>query len=117
MPSIFTQIINREIPATIEYEDEEFIVFRDIHPAAPVHVLVVPKHDYHTLEAVDQGDVSFHARLLQTARKVAKMLGIEENYKLVMNVGEQMQAVPHLHLHVLGGWSQKEREEVKLKTI
>jgi histidine triad (HIT) family protein len=105
MPSLFTKIINREIPSTIEYEDDEFIVFRDIHPQAPVHVLLVPKKEYQTLEEADIQDIAFHGRLLVTARKVAKQLGIDGNYKLLMNVGPQMQLVPHVHLHILGGWT------------
>lgn len=102
--SIFTKIIKRELPATIQYEDDEFIAINDIHPAAPVHVLVIPKKPYETLEAVDPGDAHFHARLLQVARLVAKKMGIEKNYKLNMNVGKQVQLVHHVHLHVLGGW-------------
>lgn len=108
MSSIFTKIIQREIPSTIEYEDEEFIVIRDISPKAPVHVLVIPKKEITTLEEVSLEDAGFHSRLLLTARKVARKLGIEHNYKLVMNVGPQMQIVHHIHLHLLGGWEKPE---------
>lgn len=110
MSSLFTKIINREIPATIEYEDDEFIAFRDIHPRAPIHVLLVPKKEYQTLEEVDIQDAEFHGRLLLTARQVAKKLGIEGNYKLMMNVGPKMQIVPHVHLHILGGWTDPNPE-------
>ncbi len=103
-PSIFTKIINREVPATIRYEDEQFIVFDDVHPQAPVHVLVVPKEPYQSLEKVDTTDTDFHNQLLQVTRTVAQALGIADNYKLHMNVGPQVQAVQHLHLHVMGGW-------------
>lgn len=103
-PSIFTQIIDRQIPAKIVFEDGDFIAFHDIHPQAPIHVLVVPKHPYPTLEDVPATDNQFHARLLLTARLVARQLGIEQNYKLMMNVGHQVQMVHHLHLHILGGW-------------
>lgn len=105
--SIFTKIIKRELPAKIRYEDEEFIAFDDIHPAAPIHVLLIPKHAYPSLEAVSLTDPGFHARLLLTARRVASFLGIAENYKLFMNVGARVQAVHHLHLHITGGWSLK----------
>ena len=111
--SIFTKIINRQIPATIEYEDDEFIAFRDIHPRAPIHVLLVPKKPYTTLEAVDIEDAGFHARLLQTVRRLAKKLAISDNYKLIMNVGDKMQLVPHVHLHLLGGWEKPEEEADK----
>lgn len=113
MATLFTKIINREIPATIEYEDDEFIVFRDIHPGAPTHVLVVPKKEYATLEDASMDDADFHAKLLLTARKVAKQLGIEQNYKLIMNVGLGIQQVHHIHLHVLGGWNDPKEELVK----
>ncbi len=113
MSSIFTQIINREIPSTIEYEDQEFIVIRDISPKAPIHVLVIPKKEIATLEDIELEDTGFHSRLLLTARKVAKKLGIEQNYKLVMNVGLKMQVVHHIHLHLLGGWDKPQEEALK----
>ncbi|MBP7875409.1 HIT domain-containing protein, partial [Candidatus Woesebacteria bacterium] len=102
--SVFTKIINRELPAAIEYEDDEFIVIDNIAPVAPVHVLVIPKKPYRTLEDVEQTDTRFHARMLFVARTVAKKLGISSNYKLFMNVGTKVQAVQHVHLHVTGGW-------------
>lgn len=115
MSSIFTKIINHEIPSTIEYQDAEFIVIRDINPHAPIHVLVIPKKEYRTLEEVDIADEHFHSKILLVARTVAKQLGISENYKLIMNVGNQMQVVPHIHLHLMGGWDnvamEKERNE------
>ncbi len=105
--SLFTKIIKREIPATIVYEDDDFIAFKDIHPQAPVHVLVVPKQPYKTLEEVPPENSDFHAKLLLTARKVAKILHIQDNYKLFMNVGKHVQAIHHIHLHLLGGWPEK----------
>lgn len=109
--SIFSQIIKRQLPATIQYEDEEFIAFNDIHPKAPVHVLVVPKKPYRSLEEVAATDKDFHAKLLQTVRQVAAKLGIADNYKILMNVGERVQAVPHLHLHLMGGWPVQQSAE------
>lgn len=102
--SIFTKIIKKEIPAKVHFEDEEFIVFDDIHPQAPIHVLVVPKKQIPTLEGVAIEDSDFHANLLKTGRKVAAQLGIADNYRLVMNVGKDVQAVLHIHLHLMGGW-------------
>lgn len=104
-PSIFTKIINREIPATIHYEDNDFIAINDIHPLAPVHVLLIPKEPWQTLEQVEIENAAFHQKLLQTARRVAKKMGIVNNYKLIMNVGKQVQQVHHIHLHILGGWN------------
>jgi histidine triad (HIT) family protein len=112
--SIFTKIINREIPAKICYEDEQFIAFHDISPKAPVHVLLVPKKEYATLEDVSIDDTTFHAQLLTTARKVAQQLGIQENYKIFMNIGRNMQEVYHVHLHIMGGWAGKHAETPNL---
>ena len=105
MSSIFTKIINRELPANIRYEDDDFIAFDDIYPSAPIHILVVPKREYETLESIDEADEKAHAKLLIVGRKVAKLMGIGENYRMAINVGKDVQAVLHVHLHVLGGWT------------
>jgi histidine triad (HIT) family protein len=102
--SIFTKIINRELPAKIVYEDDAFIAFEDIHPKAPVHVLLVTKEPYASLEKIPVENTELHAKILKTVRKVAQQLGIVQNYKIAMNVGEGVQAVHHLHVHVMGGW-------------
>src|SRR5687768_15401255 len=107
-PSIFTRIINRELPANIQYEDDQFIAFTDIHPKAPVHVLLVTKEQFPSLENVDINNQAIHAQILIVARKVAQKLGIQDNYKLFMNVGKDVQEVHHLHLHILGGWKDGE---------
>lgn len=106
--SIFSRIIARELPATILYEDESWIAIHDIHPKAPVHLLVIPKHPYPTLEDVAFEDTDFHADLLRTGRKVAAMAGIGKNYKCMLNVGLDVQIVHHIHLHVMGGWEKPE---------
>lgn len=105
-PSVFTKVINRELPATIHYEDEQFIVISDIAPQAPVHVLLITKQPYESLEEIKLADQTLHAAILQTARKVVKLLNISDNYKLFMNVGQQVQAVPHFHMHIMGGWGR-----------
>ncbi|MBQ6154410.1 HIT domain-containing protein [bacterium] len=103
--TIFEKIRDREIPATFEYEDEEVMVFRDAHPAAPVHVLICPKKAYATLEELTLDD-GLQLKLIQVARQMAKKLGIEKNYRLLMNVGRQIQDVHHIHLHLMGGWQK-----------
>ena len=105
--TIFSKIIRREIPSSIRFEDEDFIVINDIYPKAPVHVLIIPKKAYESLEAVDLNDDVFYAKLLKKARQIAKELEISDNYKLFMNVGEMIQGVQHLHLHLMGGWKSK----------
>jgi histidine triad (HIT) family protein len=110
--SIFTKIINHEIPSTILFEDDDFIAIKDIYPKAPVHVLIIPKKAYESLEAVELEDDAFYAKLLKTTRLVAKNLGISENYKLFMNVGKEMQDVPHLHLHLMGGFDKEKQNSL-----
>lgn len=101
MPTIFTKIINREIPADIVYEDEHVLAFRDIDPKAPVHILIIPKTEISGLAAVPEaGD---HQYILNAARKVAEQEGLK-SYRLVINQGpEAGQSVEHLHAHLLGG--------------
>lgn len=103
-PSIFTRIINREIPATIVAENYEFIAFNDIAPQAPVHVLVVPKTEqYHNVVELAAGDPALLARMVAFAKGVADdKCGGE--FRLVYNTGESAgQTVFHVHAHVLGG--------------
>ncbi len=102
--SIFTKIINREIPSNIRFEDDDFIVIDDISPTAPIHVLIIPKKPYETLQDIPLEDSKLFSGLLMTARRMAEQLGIQDNYKLFMNVGKIVQAVHHIHLHLLGGW-------------
>ncbi|AKM81588.1 MAG: CBN-HINT-1 protein [Candidatus Pacebacteria bacterium GW2011_GWF2_38_9] len=110
--TIFSKIIKREIPSTIRFEDEDFIVINDIYPKAPVHVLIIPKKAYESLEAVDLNDDIFYAKLLKKARQVAKELGISDNYKIFMNIGKDVQDIQHLHLHLMGGWKNKEQKSL-----
>lgn len=101
MATLFTKIINREIPGDIVYEDEHCVAFRDISPKAPVHVLIVPRQEVASVAEVgDEGD---HLYLLNAARNVAKQLGLE-TFRLVINTGEDAgQTVFHLHVHLIGG--------------
>lgn len=114
---IFCKIIGGEISGTIRYQDENWLVFDDINKIAPEHVLVVPKKHIATLEDVPLDDKNFHADLLLTARKVAKEIGISDNYKIFMNVGKRVQMVHHIHAHVYGGWSaSKSDKEIDSET-
>lgn len=103
---LFCKIIAKEIPSTIRYEDGNWLAFDDIHKSAPEHVLLIPKIHYKSLEEVEANDSQFHNDLLTTARKIASQIGINDNYKLFMNVGEKVQMIHHLHLHLMGGWSK-----------
>jgi len=105
MGSIFTQIIERELPAEIVYEDDLCIAFKDVNPQAPVHVLLVPKKEIVSVAAVEPGDKEMLGHLIVTARKVAEMMGVSESgYRLVVNTNSDAgQSVFHLHIHILGG--------------
>ncbi len=117
MPSVFTQIINREVPANIRYEDDHFIAFDDIKPSAPVDIVVATKREFPSLQDVPIADEEIFAGLLITVRKVVEAAGISENYRLVMNVGNEMQMVKHIHIHVMGGWSEAQLQQIKLNNI
>jgi histidine triad (HIT) family protein len=102
--SVFSKIIQRKLPSTIHFEDEEFIVISSNDPKAPIHLLIIPKHPYLSLEEIAINDEKLHARLLLLCRKMAKKMNIADNYKIHINVGKQVQQVHHLHIHLLGGW-------------
>ncbi len=105
MSTLFTQIINREIPADIVYEDQFCLAFRDITPQAPVHVLLIPKEEIVSMATVETEDQAVLGHLMVKASEIASMLGLSENgYRLVVNTNEDAgQSVLHLHIHILGG--------------
>jgi len=101
--SIFAKIIARKVPAKIEYEDDSYIVIHDIKPAAPVHVLVIPKKQIASLNDVAPGDVALVGGCFTVAKNVMKKLG-HSDYRTVFNCGAMaQQTVFHLHLHVMAG--------------
>jgi histidine triad (HIT) family protein len=103
MSCLFCKIVSREIPATIIAEDDHCLAFRDINPAAPTHVLVVPKVHVASLNQVT--DAAIGARLLAFARDIAASEGIADSgYRVVLNTNaDGGQSVFHLHAHLLGG--------------
>jgi histidine triad (HIT) family protein len=102
---IFCRIIAGEIPSPRVLENEHLIAIRDIHPAAPTHVLLIPRKHVVSLAELEEGDVELGGRLLLAARRVAEQEGIAESgFRLVVNTGvDGGQTVGHLHLHVMGG--------------
>lgn len=102
--SIFTRIINREIPADIVAEDDRVIAFTDISPQAPVHLLVVPKDtQYRDVAELAAGDPELLAHVVATAKRLAGERG-DGDYRLIFNSGEKAgQTVFHVHAHVLSG--------------
>ena len=102
--TIFSRIIRREIPARIEHEDDLCLAFHDVAPQAPVHLLVIPKRPIPSLADVTAADASLLGHLVTTAATLAKKLGLDHGYRLVVNTGRDGgQTVPHLHVHLLGG--------------
>ena len=102
--TIFAQIIDRQIPADIVYEDDECLAFRDVNPQAPVHILVIPKQPIARLVEAGADHQTLLGRLLLTANQVAREQGVGDAFRLVVNNGaEAGQSVFHLHLHILGG--------------
>jgi histidine triad (HIT) family protein len=102
--NLFQKIIDRQIPADIVYEDDQALAFRDINAQAPVHVLIIPRQVIPTHADISEKDAAILGHLHVVAAKLARQLGIEEGYRLVINCKERAgQTVPHLHMHLLGG--------------
>jgi histidine triad (HIT) family protein len=100
---IFCKIVNKEMPSKIIYEDDQVLAFDDIKPAAPVHVLIVPKIHVDSIDEVSAQDPVVSV-LASRAVHIAAQLGLREGYRLVINNGDNGgQTVYHLHLHLLGG--------------
>ncbi len=105
METIFSKIIRKEIPKDLLYEDERVIAFDDIHPIAPVHVLIIPKKPIESIAAMEDEDAETIGHMFLVARNVARDLNIsEKGYKLLIRVGHDGgQEINHLHLHLVGG--------------
>lgn len=104
MTTVFGQIIRKEVPADIVFENETLIAFRDIAPAAPVHLLIVPKKEIPSIQAMQPEDFPILGEVAEVAQQLAKEHGVESGYRLVTNIGSDAgQTVFHLHFHLLGG--------------
>ncbi|MGV3774524.1 MAG: histidine triad nucleotide-binding protein [Verrucomicrobiales bacterium] len=105
--TLFEKIAAREIPAQIVYEDDSVLAFKDIHPGAPAHILIVPRKPIPRIAEATEEDQKVLGHLLLKAAQVAKGLGLSQSgYRLVINNGPDAgESVPHLHLHILGGRS------------
>ena len=114
MNCLFCQIVNKELPSEIIYEDEQFTAFKDIRPKAPFHLLIVPKKHIISVERLELQDKELVGGLFLTAQKIAREQGVSKTgYKLVFNVGRGGgQLIDHLHLHLLAGWKSKEEREI-----
>jgi histidine triad (HIT) family protein len=105
MPTIFSKIIDGEIPADIVYKDEQVTAFRDINPQAPVHILIIPNQEIPTVNDVTVEDEQLIGHLFTAAKRIAEQEGVAENgYRLLVNCNSDAgQEVFHLHMHLFGG--------------
>ncbi len=108
MHCLFCQIIKKETPSDIVYEDEKVLGFKDINPSAPVHILFVPKKHIEWKDDLKEGDLF---PVIVAAKKVAKKKNIFSACKLVFNIGETGE-ISHIHLHLLGGWEGEVPKQV-----
>lgn len=108
---LFCKIIKGEIPSSKVYEDEHVLAFKDINPAAPVHVLVVPKLHIDSLEGLNEENIHQIVPIHKAIKEVARIMGINESgYRVIVNCGKEAgQTVFHLHYHVLGGVKMGEK--------
>lgn len=106
---VFCKIGNHEIPTDVVYEDDKIMVFRDLEPKAPVHVLLIPKKHIASLDDVTEDDMELLGYILFKIHEIAAGLGLQNGYRVVSNNGEDAyQTIKHLHFHILGkrkmGW-------------
>lgn len=101
---IFCKIVDGKIPAQKVYEDEEILAFKDINPARPVHVLIIPKRHITSLATVTTGDTPVLGKMLAKANEIAVEQGSPDGFRVIINTGRVgHQEVPHLHIHIVGG--------------
>jgi len=107
MSTIFSKIINKEIPAEIVYEDDELLAFNDINPQAPVHILIIPKKEIKTLNDIKSEDQEIMGKMMFLAKGLAKENNIDKSgYRTIFNCNDDGgQTVFHIHLHLIGGRS------------
>jgi histidine triad (HIT) family protein len=100
---LFCKIINKEIPSSVVFEDDDVLAFNDVNPQAPVHILVVPKNHIGTTEELNETNYPMIGKLVLAASRIAKDLNLE-GYRLVLNCNEIAgQSIFHIHCHLLGG--------------
>ena len=101
---VFDQIASGKIPSDVVYQDDTVMAFKDIHPKAPIHVLIIPKKHIKSMADITREDLPIISHMMEVVNIVAKKLGVPGTYKLVINTGSDAgQVVMHLHMHMLGG--------------
>lgn len=104
MTTIFGKIIKGDLPADKVYESETLLVIRDIHPQAPVHLLLIPKKNYPSFQDIPKNDLSIIGEIIDVAQNLAEKFGVADNYRFLTNIGTKAgQSVFHVHFHLIGG--------------
>ena len=104
MSSLFSKIIARALPAEIVFENASIIAIKDIHPIAPIHVLIIPKKEIKDLQSLAPSDFGLLGEVVTVAQQLAEQFGIEKGYRLLTNNGPAAgQTIFHLHFHLIGG--------------
>lgn len=104
MSTVFGLIIQGKLPSTKVFENERILAIEDIHPKAPVHILIMPKKEIKNLQSVEPHDLPLIGEMIQVAQEIAEEKGIADGYRLITNNGEKGgQIIHHLHFHLIGG--------------
>lgn len=104
MDCLFCKIIEGSVPSEKVYEDDSILCFKDINPTCPVHVLIIPKKHIASLDELQEEDSELIAHMMLKVKEIAKTMGLDNGYRLVINTGEDgLQSVKHLHMHLIGG--------------
>ncbi len=104
MSTVFGQIIQGKLPAKKVFENERILAIEDIHPVAPIHILIMPKKEIPNLQSMEVEDYPLMAEIIEVAQKIAKEQGVEDGYRLLTNNGSDAgQVIFHLHFHLIGG--------------
>lgn len=104
MSTVFGLIIQGKLPSKKVFENERILAIEDIHPVAPVHILIMPKKEIPNIQSLEPQDYSLLGEIIEVARKIAEEKGIEDGYRLLTNNGSDAgQTIFHLHFHLIGG--------------
>ena len=104
MSTVFAKIIRKELPAEVVFENDLLIAIKDIHPHAPIHILIMPKKEFKDLQSVPKKELSIFPQMMEVVQMLAKKFGIEHGYRLLTNNGEDAgQTIFHMHFHLIGG--------------
>ncbi len=107
---LFCKIIAGEIPSAKVFENDKILAFKDIHPQAPVHILIIPKEHYDSVNALTEDSAAVTGDIMLAAKQLAEEFHLEKGYRLITNIGEDGgQTVKHLHFHLIGGLKLSEK--------